>query len=182
MRSIFAACLALSVFAFASLFAVQNANAAETKFGLINLQKIIVESAPANDAKAAMEKKFAKPKAQLEKEGEALKKLSEQIRVQAAALSPAALEDKKVSFVRQQRDFEDKARAFTREVQAADGKFRQEILTIIAKVCADFGKKNGYTAIFDAANAGIMFADPALDVTKEIIAEVNKVWKTKSKK
>ncbi|MFV0422909.1 OmpH family outer membrane protein [Oleidesulfovibrio sp.] len=177
MRKILLALVALSLFAAAPAHAQQP-----QKIGLINLQKLMLESAPAAEAKKKMEANFSAEKKEIDKKSEELKKMSEQLRLQSAALTPEAREDKKVDFVRMKRDLEDQARTFTRKVQAADAQIRQDILTVIAKACSEYGKKQGFAAIFDATHAGVAYADPALDVTSEVMVEVNRIWRAGAKK
>lgn len=176
MRKILLALVALSLFAAAPAHAQQA-----QKIGLINLQKLMLESAPAAEAKKKMEANFSAEKKEIDKKSEELKKMSEQLRLQSAALTPEAREDKKVEFVRLKRDLEDQARTFTRKVQAADAQIRQDILTVIAKACQEYGKKKGFAAIFDATHAGVAYADATLDVTSEVMVEVNRIWRAGAK-
>ncbi len=154
-----------------------QAVAASQTIGLINLQKLLLESEPAAVVKQKMEEQFAAEKKELDGKSEQLKKMSEQIRLQAAALTPEAREDKKLEFMRVKREFEDRARAFTRKVQAADAQARQEILMMIAKACSEYGKKKKFDVILDAAHASVVFANPALDITDKIMVELNRIWR-----
>ena len=45
----------------------------------------------------------------------------------------------------------------------------------IKKVLERIGKDEGYSVIFDAANANIVYADKALDLTEKVLEELNKV-------
>ena len=39
-----------------------------------------------------------------------------------------------------------------------------------------FSEKNGYSLIIDGNQSGVVFADKALDVTEELLKEVNLIW------
>ena len=43
----------------------------------------------------------------------------------------------------------------------------------------DYGKKNGYTAIFDKQASGLVYQQDSVDLTNAIIAELNKAMRGK---
>lgn len=163
------------------LMASSTAMAAEMKIGLVNMQKLATQSEAAQEAQKKMRATFGAEKDQLDKQAADLKKKADEMKAQSAALSPEAKEDKKVEFIRLKRDFEDKARVFARKVEGAEMRIRQEMAELIMKAASDFASKKGYTMVMDGASAGVIYADKAMDVTDEMLNEVNRVWRANKK-
>lgn len=155
--------------------------AADMKIAIVNMQAIASQSEAAQDAQKKMKATFGAERDQLEKQANDLKKKAEDMKVQSAALSAEAKEDKKVEFIRLKRDLEDKTRAFARKVESAEVRVRQEMAAIILKAAKEYGEKKGYTLILDGAAAGVVHADKTIDVTKELLDEVNRVYRAGKK-
>jgi outer membrane protein len=51
----------------------------------------------------------------------------------------------------------------------------QPIVEKINKILEDLGKEQGYTIIFDVANANIVYADKTLDLTDVVLAKLNEL-------
>lgn len=165
------------VFAVAAfLMAASTAMAADLKVGIVNMQKLATQCEAAQEAQKKMKATFGPEKDQLDKQAADLKKRADEMKAQFAALSPEAKEDKKVEFIRLKRDFEDKARVFARKVEAAQMRIRQDMAEMIMKAASDYAAKKGFTVILDGAAAGVIHADKSLDVTDDMLIEVNRVW------
>jgi outer membrane protein len=50
----------------------------------------------------------------------------------------------------------------------------QEVLKGINVYISEYGKKNGYKVILATSNGNIAYADTAIDITEEVIEEINK--------
>ncbi|HEU6437142.1 MAG TPA: OmpH family outer membrane protein [Nitratidesulfovibrio sp.] len=155
--------------------------AADMKIAIVNMQAIASQSDAAQDAQKKMKATFGAEKDQLEKQANDLKKKADDMKVQSAALSNEAKEDKKVEFIRLKRDLEDKTRAFARKVEGAEMRVRQEMASLILQAAKEYGDKKGYTLILDGAAAGVVHADKTIDVTKELLDEVNRVYRAGKK-
>lgn len=147
------------------------------KIGYVDSIKLVTESEPAKAASEKMEKDFGAENKEVTGLIQQYKKKVEEMKVQAAALSESAREDKKVELLRLKRDVEDKQRALARKVQAANESVRHTIAAMIVKATQDFAKKNQYDMVFDKAYPSMVYAAPGLDVTKEVLVELNRVYR-----
>lgn len=163
------------------LMAGSVAHAADFKIGVVNMQVIAMQSEPAQEAQKKMKSTFGPEKDQLEKTAKDLQKKAEDMKAQSAALSPEAKEDKKVEFIRLKRDLDDKTRAFARKVEAAEMRIRQDMAQIILKAAKEYGEKKGFAMIIDGASGGVIHAEKSLDVTNDVLAEVNRLWRAGAK-
>ena len=100
----------------------------------------------------------------------------EDIKAQAATLTPEAKERKWLEYINMKRVLDDKSREFSRKVEAAESRVRKEMTGLFIIAAKSFSEKNGYSLIIDGNQSGVVFADKALDVTEELLKEVNLIW------
>jgi len=86
------------------------------------------------------------------------------------ALSTELLHTKQKELVNYQRAIQESA-------QQEDSKSTQQVVTQVNAFLARYGKQHGYDLILVATPSGsIAYAEPALDLTEEVIAELNKEY------
>jgi outer membrane protein len=152
--------------------------AAELKVGYVDMREILTNSEPAKKAKTTMEAKFGAERDKLEKQSKELQKQFDSMKNPAANQTREALEQKRSEFIRKKQDLDQKAREFSAKAEKEDAQLRNEVFEVVYKAAKDFAVKKGITYLVDA-NAGILYADAAMDVTKEFMEEVNRQWKEK---
>ena len=87
-------------------------------------------------------------------------------------MSAKEREDKQMEFLRLRRAFEEKSRNFARKVENTENQIRQSMAQQIYDAATTIAKQQKLDLILDAA-AGT----PSLDITKPVLAEVNRLWK-----
>lgn len=167
-----AACLAFS----------GPALAADMKIGIFNSQSIAMQSDAAKAASQKMQGQFGKERTQLEKEARDLQAKGKDLQEKSAAMSAKAREEKQMEFLKLRRDFEEKSRAFAQKVDAAENEVRQGMAQNIFQAAATVAKQQNLDLIIDAASGSVMFAKPEMDITKAVLAEVNRIWKANGNK
>lgn len=160
-----------------SLFFVTSAQAAEGKIGVFNSRAVAAKCDALTAAMKKQESQFANEKGQLERQSADLKKRAEELQAQTAALSPEAREDKRTEFLRMKRDFEDRYQTFARKAEAAGMKLQQDFASNLFKAAQEFGSRNGYVILLDSSMGGPVFFDKSVDVTSDMITEINRVYK-----
>lgn len=175
MRRILFAVLVL-VFAFQA-----PAFAATQKIAVASMGKLIKDSEAGQDAQKKMEKKFESAKKQLQAKQKELETLKQALQKQSLVLSLEAKQDKELEFKRKVRDFQDLTQATQRKMQIEEKKVSTPVLELLQKVITDFGKKNGYTAIFDKKSAGLLYVDETNDVTNQLLLELNRAFRAGKK-
>ncbi len=151
------------------------------KIGYIDSLTLASESDAAQAAGAKMKAEFGPENQELEALAADYQKKLQELEVQAAALSQTAREDRKLELVRMRRDVEDRQRALSRKVQAANESVRRSISALILKAVDTFAKKNQYDIVFDKSYPSMVYAVPGLDVTKEVMVEVNRLYRESKK-
>ncbi|MDR1490462.1 MAG: OmpH family outer membrane protein [Desulfovibrio sp.] len=163
MRKIF--CLATAFL----LCAAPDAGAAELSVAVFDLQKVAAACDAVQDARAAIDSKYGAQKMLLEKDRAALEKKMEGF--QAKKPTPKQQED----FAKEQREYSERAQAFMRLLQADELRVRQDIDSILNQAAENLAKRKGYSLVMDIAS--IPYYDSNLDVTGDMLAEANVVFK-----
>jgi outer membrane protein len=146
---------------------------AETQVAVIDVQRVVTESDPGKEAlqelRVLQDEKINEGR-NLQQELEALR---EQFNKQRFTLSDDKLEemsgqieDKTIALQR----FEDDAKRNLDEARRqALGRLEQQIIPIINQV----GEERGLTLIFNKFQSGLVYADPAVDITDDVILRFN---------
>lgn len=159
-----------------------SAFAADVNIGIFNSQAIAMESDAAKASQQKMQGQYGNERNQLEKQAKDLQAKGQDLQAKAATMSDKAREEKQMEFLKQRREFEEKSRAFARKVEAAENEIRQGMAQNIYQAAENIAKQKKLDLILDAASGSVMFATPKMDVTKEVLAEVNRIWKANGNK
>lgn len=152
------------------------AQAAATKIGVVDMQAVATQSEPAQDAKKKMESKYGKERAALEKQGEALKKAAEDLK------GPKASDEKKLAFIRKKQELDQKTRNFLRKVEQDEMKLRNDMVTKVFNATYNVAQKKGFNFVVDITAGGVLYADQSMDLTQDVLAEVNRIYKAEQAK
>ena len=169
----------LRVFILAALLALASAGLAQAKdfkIGLVNMQVLVEKSDMGKLAQQNMQDEFSAERNEIAKLRQDVQTMIEDIKAQAATLTPEAKERKWLEYINMKRVLDDKSREFSRKVEAAESRVRKEMTGLFIIAAKSFSEKNGYALIIDGNQSGVVFADKALDVTEELLKEVNLIW------
>lgn len=154
----------------AAALAAQNAPA---KFGVIDVERIISESAAGKEAFLKLKRIQDRKVDEAKKFEEELMGLEKQLSEQRFILSDEKLkelqkgyEDRQIAYKRFKDDTERELKT-SRDEELK--KLEEKIFPIINKV----GKDQGYALLFNKFNSGLVYADEAVDITDEILKQFN---------
>ena len=166
MRKLFVMTLVAMFVMAGSAFAADAA--APLKIGVVDMQTVATTSEPALAAKKQMENKYGSEK-KLRKKAELLK-------------NPKTSEDAKLAFLRSKQDLDQKTRNFMRKVEQDEVKLRQDMVTLVFNATYEVAQRKGYNFVVDVTAGGVLYAEQSMDLTQEVLAEVNKLYKEKGDK
>jgi outer membrane protein len=149
-------------------FQVSSVMAAETKVGVMNVQKVLVECAAGVKAKAKFDGKLKEVETTFKEEQDALVALQSEIEKKKSAWSKEKSDEKALEFDKKRREFQTKTESARKEMKLLQDKELQPILKTMEKVVKEYGKKNGYSVILDS-KSGIIYHDPANDISADLI-------------
>ncbi|MBI4264260.1 MAG: OmpH family outer membrane protein [Acidobacteria bacterium] len=144
-----------------------------TKYAVVNIQRIANESSEGKTATARVQALNQQKVNELNVLNKELQALQQKLEAGANVLSVAAaadlqkgIERKQVDIQRFTEDAQEEIAALQQQLQA---EFEQKLSPIINAVAVE----KGLHMIFSAADAGLVWGDPSLDITPEIIARFN---------
>jgi outer membrane protein len=148
--------------------------AAPTKIGVIEVQRIVQESAVGKESLARVQKLQQAKQDDLQKRQKELRDLEQKIQDQGKALSEDAMEKLQKEYQGKAVDlkrFQDDAQ---RELEEAQRKELGDLEKRIMPVINDVAKEQGYQLVFNKFNSGLLFADDkSVDLTEAVITKFN---------
>jgi outer membrane protein len=146
------------------------------KVAVIAFQAAVTQTNEFQRDLADLQKKYDPRRAQIKSLSDEIDNLSKQLQAQDAQLSDAER-------VSRARAIDDKKKQLDRDTQDAQGDFQNDMQETINNVAqkvgvlmTDYADKHGYTLVLDEGdqqNQTVLYAVPAMDITKEIIDAYN---------
>lgn len=164
-RSVFALTLALGSVLPVSAFAVD--------VGYVDMQQILEKSKLGAKVQAELRKDF-EPKAKpIGAEEQELRQLQESLKRDAALMSKEQVAKKEADLKQRIQAYEKTAGAFQQELMKAQQEKAREVLVPARKAVDAVAKKRKLGVVLERNMAGLVFLDPGLDVTDEVIKQMD---------
>jgi outer membrane protein len=151
-----------------------GAFAAETKFAVIDLQKVLELSDAGIKAQKDMATKIDAAGNEVERKGEALLKMKEELENEAALLSAEAYADKVRAYENEYLEFQRKYEDYEYELYLMESELINTVMDEVVKLIAEMGQEEGYTLVLESRVSGVLYADDSIDITDEVIDALNK--------
>jgi|GEM_PF-812049 outer membrane protein len=139
------------------------------RIGVVDVSRVVKESPQASRAKSSMAIQFAKRKNELEAQSDALRQDSERLKQDAPVMSESDREALQNDIRDRRRELQMQRSKYNDDVSDAERKefehMREDILDQINQYASD----NGYDLIL---GDGVLYSSDAVDVTDEILAEL----------
>ena len=168
----FVACAAVAALPAAPAALAQAAPSAP-KIAVIEVQRIIQESAIGKEALARVQKVQQAKQEDLAKRQKDLRELEQKIQEQGKSLSEEAMEKLQKDYQAKAVDlkrFQDDAQRDLEEAQRKELKTLEERIMPVIDVV---GKEMGYSLIFNKFQSGLLFASEDSDITNAVITRFN---------
>ncbi len=144
--------------------------AGESKFGYVAIQIAVIESAAGKDTMAKFQEEIKAIENTILKEKASIEKLGEVLQKQSMMLTDSVRREKEKDFLRRQRDYERQVKDSKSEVQLKEAELTNDILQDLIPIIQEYGKKNGFTIIFEKNERNILYASDAIDLTAKVTA------------
>lgn len=152
--------------------AVDPATAAEMKVGVMNVQKVLVNSVAGKAAKEKFDQKMADLQTKFKAEEQELVELQKEIEKKSSAWSEETKQVKVREFQKKRRELQEKSEDARFELKTLQDKELAPILKALEGVVATFGEQYGYTLILDS-KAGVIYYSEAVEITNQLIKELD---------
>ncbi len=155
-------------FCFMLLFA--STAQAEMSVAVFNLQDVANKSDALKAAKAKMQKEYDGKKKELDAKRAKVEKL-------VTAMGNSPTKEQQTEFMRIKDEYNEAANLYVQNIRKAEMDIREKIDAIIIQAAQNLGKEKNYDLILDTTAA--IYFKSTMDVTNDMLTQVNKVWKTK---
>ena len=173
-RTVTLAAGALALGVLAAGASAQTPVVAGGKIGVIEVQKIVQESAIGKESLARVQKVQQAKQDELAKRQKELRDMEQKIQDQGKSLSEDAMEKLQKDYQAKALDlkrFQDDAQRELEESQRKElGDLEKRIMPVINEVA----REQGYALVFNKFNSGLLFADDkSVDLTEAVITKFN---------
>jgi len=141
---------------------------AETKIGVINMDKLLQNNPQVKKIRADIEADFQKKKKELEKSEKELKTLETELEKKKAVLSEEALRQKQEDFQKQMWQFREAVTKSQSEIQKKQNELLGPVLEQVRKAIAKVAAERGYSLVV-SQDSNLLFVGPGVDFTEEVM-------------
>jgi outer membrane protein len=149
---------------------------ADAKVAFVNMQALLSESKLGKAGLAEMKTLTDKQQADLAAKQNAIKTLQQKIQQQGAVVTPTALAQMQTDLEKANRDLQysqNEAQAQVEELnQKLLGDFQEKVMPLIDALAKE---KNLY-AVFGAAESGVAYIHPGIDLTSELVKRLDEKY------
>ena len=142
--------------------------ASGAKIGSIDVQKVLLTSEAGKVAKEQLGQRAGKYEGEKSSREAELKKLKGELESQSALLNETARSAKERDYQQRLKDYQRFLKDAQEDLQSKNDEFTKQLVDEIIKVAQEYGRKNGYTAIFVKSEV-LLYLDPAADLTEEVL-------------
>lgn len=155
----------LLVAAAALLAAPAGAALAQGKIGVVQIERIVRDSAPAVRAQKKLEAEFAKREQELQKQSDVLKRMQDELEKDGVTMSETQRRNKERDFNDQSREFQRKQREYREDVNQRRNEELAQVIDHANRVIRQIAEQDKYDIIFQEA----AYANPRIDITDRVI-------------
>jgi outer membrane protein len=163
----------------ASLAWAGPASGAELRVGVVSMARLLQQSPQAEAAQKDMAKKFGGRQKELLAEQDKIKNLQDKINKNGAVMSSSQLQDLQSQLDDLQRDFNRKQSDYLDDVNEQRNEELGKLQHVIVEAVQAFAKQNKYNLII---GEGVFYADGTVDVTDQVLAQLQKNFQAKGSK
>lgn len=146
-----------------------SAVAQEFKIGIVNLDRIVREAAPAKAAQAKLEQEFGKREKELADLGNQIKTGSERLEREAPTLSESQRAARQKQLVDQDREFQRRRREFQEDLNNRKNEELQLIIDRANRAVKAMAEAERFDLIIQEA----VYINPKHDITDKVIRQIN---------
>jgi outer membrane protein len=168
MQKISLVILALCV---AAVVGVAGAQAAETKIGAVDFQRIVKNSNQGNKIEAELKAESERIRAQLEAQKKELDELKAKLEREEVVMSREVKEEKEIEYRVKVRNLQEADRQHRQEFNKLRAEKLQALQNEVLEIVTDLGKKGNYDLIM--SEISVLYASSAVDLTDAVIKTLN---------
>jgi outer membrane protein len=138
---------------------------AQSKIGVVQIERIVRDSAPAVRAQKKLEAEFARREAELAKVSDQIKRMQDELEKDGVTMSETVRRNKERDFNDQSREFQRKQREYREDVNQRRNEELAQVIDHANRVIRQIAEAEKYDIIFQEA----AYANPRIDITDRVI-------------
>ena len=138
---------------------------AQNKIGVVQIERIVRDSAPALRAQKKLEAEFSKREQELAKVADQLKRMQDELEKDGVTMPEAARRNKERDFNELNRDFQRKQREYREDVNQRRNEELSQVIEQANRIIWQIAEAEKYDVIFQEA----AYANPRIDITDKVI-------------
>lgn len=147
---------------------------AQVRVAVVDMQRALNETEDGRNAKAQLKRLFKRRQQTLDQRTEEIKKMKEGLDPDAIAVLSNAeknkrLEEYQKAFVELQTTYVE----YQRELAQKEAQLTKGIIERMGSILQTIGREQGYTMIVERNEGGVVWAQPSLDLTDDLIRRYN---------
>ncbi|CAN5625439.1 OmpH family outer membrane protein [soil metagenome] len=157
------------------LGSVSMAEAQTPRIGYIDSQAILAEAPGSREAQQAFDQEMDRYRGEMQRLGEELDRLVSAYQQQERNLTPEAREARQQEIRRKESEYQSRVEEIDEEASRKRQELVEPILERMSQVIETVRSEGSYALIFDTASRSIIAADPALDLTDEVLRRLQQM-------
>jgi outer membrane protein len=157
-----------------ALFAISHIATAQTKVGVVDIQKAVFDSAEIKKADAEMQAKFKPRQDQAQALDTEIAALAKQLQDGGDKMSPSQQADLQATGSRKQRELQHLNEDLQNEAEAYRNEVLQKSTAKMKEIIKQVAEAKGLDLVVEAQTAH--YFKPALDITADVIAAYDKAY------
>lgn len=137
--------------------------------GYVDVHRVLLESKVGKKNKADLDKLIKERKAAISQEEGKLQAMQQAYQKDQLLLTAEQKEQKQKEFQTRVEAYQKMVKAAEQEVNSKDNEYAAKSLADIKAIIAEIAKERKLTMIFGTPEAGLLYADPDLDLTPQVI-------------
>ena len=138
---------------------------AQSKIGVVQIERIVRDSVPAVRAQKKLEAEFAKREGELAKVSDQLKRMQDELEKDGVTMSETQRRNKERDFNDQSREFQRKQREYREDVNQRRNEELAQVIDHANRVIRQIAEQEKYDVILQEA----AYANPRIDITDKVI-------------
>ncbi|MEO8348461.1 MAG: OmpH family outer membrane protein [Acidobacteriota bacterium] len=165
--------LTLLAASFAAVASAQSAAAPTVKVAVIDVERLVRDSALGKEAFNRVKKVNDEKKAEADRIQKELRDLEQKLANQGQSLTDDKRDQLQKQYQERAIDFKSFQEKATRDLEQAQKKELADLERRVFPIISQLGKERGFTLIFNKFQSGLVFADDAADITEDVLKRFN---------
>ncbi len=148
--------------------------AQDTKIVYLDSQKILYESQAGKEAYKQLNTMKDQKSSELEKKQNKLKTMADQLQAKSATMSSSAREDLEAKYDKELKDYNRAVKDAQDELRRKEMEFLKPFSKDLDEIIKAYSERNNIDIVLDKQNPAIVYANPKIDITNQIVTAFDK--------